>query len=130
MGTSDRENKTKTGFNSPLNRRAFLGLVGKGAIVVALSGSIRFLEPEKVFIRPPGAVTEEKFLSLCIRCQKCQEVCPEEVITTVLLTESIISVGTPKLDLSLGWCTFGEFMGCMGYCFRDCPTGALKNVWA
>jgi len=113
----DRENETKTGFNSPLPRRAFLGLVGKGAIVVALGGFIRFLGRKDSFIRPPGALPEEEFLSLCTRCPKCQEVCPRGVITPVLLTESVISVGTPRLQ---GYCN-----GCM-LCNWVCPTGALR----
>ena len=67
----DRENEPKTSFNSPLTRRAFLGLVGKTAIVVVglvgLGGFIHFLVRKDKFIRPPGTVTEEKFLSLCIK---------------------------------------------------------------
>lgn len=112
----DRENETKTGFNSPLTRRAFLGLAGKAAIVVALGGFIRFLGRKDRFIRPPGALPEEKFLSLCIRCPKCQEACPWGSITPVLLTESVISVGTPRLQ--------GHCSGCM-LCNWVCPTGAL-----
>lgn len=118
----DRENETKTGFNSPLTRRALLGLVGKAAIVVGLVGLgfIRFLGRNDRFIRPPGALPEEGFLSLCIKCQKCQEVCPTGTITPVLVTEDVASVGTPKLDFRLGYCNL-----CMR-CIEVCPTGALQ----
>jgi ferredoxin-type protein NapG len=119
----DRENETNTGFNSPQTRRAFLGLAGKAAIVVGLvglGGFIRFLGTRDRFIRPPGAVTEEKFLSLCIKCQKCQEVCPTGTITPVLLAEGVASAGTPKLDFRLGYCNL-----CMK-CIEICPTGALQ----
>jgi ferredoxin-type protein NapG len=118
----DRENETKTGFNSPLPRRAFLGLAGKAAIVVALGGFIRFLGRKDRFIRPPGALPEEKFLSLCTRCPKCREVCPWGVITPVLLTESVISVGTPRLDFRKGSCIGRRCR----LCVWACPTGALR----
>lgn len=121
----DRENETKTGFNSPLTRRALLGLVGKAAIVVGLvglGGFIRFLGRKDRFIRPPGTVTEEEFLSLCIKCQICQEVCPTGAITPVLLTEDVTSAGTPKLDFNLGYCNL-----CME-CIEVCPTGALQPI--
>lgn len=121
----NRENETKTGFNSPLTRRALLGLVGKAAIVaivVGLGGFIRFLRRKDRFIRPPGTVTEEELLSLCIKCQKCQEVCPTGTITPVLLTEDVASVGTPKLDFRLGYCNL-----CMR-CIEVCPTGTLQPI--
>jgi ferredoxin-type protein NapG len=113
MGDRDR-------LNSLLTRRAFVDLVGKGAVVVALGGFIRFLGRKENFIRPPAALPEEEFLSLCTRCLKCQEVCPTRVIAPVLLTESVISVGTPKLDSRRRPCIH------CGYCSQVCPTGALR----
>lgn len=116
----DRENEIERGFNSPLTRRALLGLVGQAAIVVGLGGFIRFLGRKDRFLRPPGALTEGEFLSLCMKCQKCQEVCPTGTITPVLLTESVASVATPKLNFRLGYCNL-----CMR-CIEVCPTGALQ----
>jgi len=116
----DRENEIETGFNSPLTRRALLGLVGQAAIVVGLGGFIRFLGRKDGFLRPPGALTEGEFLPLCIKCQKCQEVCPTGTIIPVLLTEDVASVGTPKLNFRLGYCNL-----CMR-CIEVCPTGALQ----
>jgi ferredoxin-type protein NapG len=111
MGDQDR-------LDSLLTRRAFVGLVGKGAMVVVLGGFFRFLGRKDKFIRPPGALPEEEFLSICIRCGACREVCPSGVITPVLLTESVISVGTPRL-------IWGSCPRCMR-CIPVCPTGALR----
>ena len=112
IGKDDRD-----WFHSPVTRRAFVGLAGQGAVVVALSGLIRFFEPKGFrIIRPPGAVIEEEFLSLCIRCDKCREACPWEIIRPILLTESIISAGTPILE--------GHCLRCW-LCIPVCPTGAL-----
>ncbi len=105
--------------DSLLTRRAFLGFVGKGAGVFAIGGLIRYVGPRPTFARPPGAVPEEQFLSLCIRCHRCQEVCPYREIRPVLLTESMMEVGTPVL-VDAGYCP--RCRRCVGYC----PTGALR----
>lgn len=105
-----------------LTRRAFLGVVGKAAIIfgfISFGGLVRALSQKNGFIRPPGAVVEAELLPLCIKCQKCQQVCHTGTITPVVLIEDIASVGTPKLDFHLGYCDL-----CMR-CIEVCPTGAL-----
>lgn len=99
-------------------RRDFVGLVGKGAFVLALGGLTRVLAAERSFIRPPGALPEEDFLVLCTRCGKCIEAC-RTVIHPVLVTESILAAGTPRL--------YGECPHC-GRCQSVCPTGALGGM--
>ncbi len=100
-----------------LTRRAFVGLVGKGAAVVAVGGVIRLLEPPGTFIRPHAYVPDAEFLSLCIRCDKCREVCPWNYITIVPITKSIIYAGTPSLETPCTRCW---------RCVLVCPTGALR----
>ncbi len=102
---------------SRLSRRAFVGLLGKGTGVFVLGGLIRFLEPKQKFIRPPGALPEEEFLALCTRCLKCVEMCPN-IIDSVSLAESVISVGTPRMRFSCSRCM---------RCNYVCPTGALAQ---
>jgi ferredoxin-type protein NapG len=103
--------------NSFLSRRAFLEWVGKGAIVVALGGFLRYRERDDYYPRPPGARAEEEFLSLCLRCDLCREACPWGVIVPVTLSESIIGAGTPVLK---GHCRYCDL------CIEACPTGALR----
>ncbi len=100
-----------------LTRRGFLGWAGTGAIVVGLGGLARFLARDDHFIRPPGALREQEFLSLCIRCDECREACPYRYITAVSFAESLTSAGTPRLE----W----PCRTCMA-CRRACPTGALR----
>jgi ferredoxin-type protein NapG len=113
MGMSDRDRP-----DSLLTRRAFVGLMGKGATAVVLGGFIRLLEREDHFLRPPGALPEGEFLALCIRCDRCRDACPYGFISPVPLIESVISVGTPRL---LGYCPRCR------HCIYVCPSGALRN---
>ena len=104
-------------LTSVLTRRAFAGLAGKGAAVVAIGGTMVVLDTSREFIRPPGALPEEDFLAACIRCDRCRKVCPEGFITPVAITESLVNAGTPRL---IGYCP---------RCFKCtliCPTGALS----
>lgn len=99
-------------------RRKFVELAGKGAAVAALGGFLRLVDNPKRFIRPPGARPEPEFLALCIRCDKCRIACPYGLLTPVEITESVVSVGTPKLT--------GSCPGCRR-CIPACPTGALRT---
>jgi ferredoxin-type protein NapG len=105
------------GHDPRLARREFVGLAARGAAVVALGGAIRLHEPDEKFLRPPGAVPEVEFLALCTRCGICQEICPRAIFP-VLLTESVISAGTPRLYFNCARCM---------RCNYFCPTGALAQ---
>ncbi len=105
--------------DSLVTRRAFFGIVGNGIGVVILGGLIRYLEPNDIkFSRPPGAVIEEEFVSLCIRCDKCRKACPWDLIHPVPLTRGIIDAGTPIV--------IGECRHCW-LCIPVCPTRALQQ---
>ncbi|RMG21949.1 MAG: 4Fe-4S dicluster domain-containing protein, partial [Methanobacteriota archaeon] len=71
-------------------------------------------------LRPPGAVSEDRFIQLCIRCRKCVEVCPFKSIK--------ISHGFPGIDEGTPYIVPREIPCylCMK-CPPVCPTGALKN---
>ncbi len=111
---------SRRGLNSPLTRRGFFFLAGQAAMLVGLGGAVRLFGPTSTSLRPPGALAESEFLSHCIKCQKCEQVCPTRVIAPVLVTEDLVGAGTPKLDLRLGYCNL-----CF-QCIPACPTGALQ----
>ncbi len=69
-------------------------------------------------MRPPGAVDEKQFMALCIRCNRCLEVCPYGSIKREGVSPTI---GTPYV--------FGENRACYlcMACMRLCPTGALNK---
>ncbi len=118
----DGRNEDSGGRQLALDRRAFVGLGGQALILVALGGFVRLAGGRQDFLRPPGALPPGEFLSRCIRCQKCLEVCPTGAITPVLLTEAALGAGTPRLDFARGYCDL-----CMK-CVAVCPTGALAPI--
>ncbi|OJX37871.1 MAG: hypothetical protein BGO78_07430 [Chloroflexi bacterium 44-23] len=108
-----------------ISRRDVLKFISVGLAVVALSGSVRLAglaQERSGILRPPGAMDEDHFRSLCLSCNKCQEVCPQEVIRPVKLTESLETAGSPTLSFAKNYCNL-----CME-CTKICPTDALLPI--
>ena len=70
--------------------------------------------------RPPGAVDEITFLSLCTRCDTCIEVCPPHAIVKAPASAGL-AAGTPMIDMRRQPCTVCPDIPCAA----ACPTGAL-----
>ncbi len=68
--------------------------------------------------RPPGAVPEKNFMTLCIRCARCIAVCPYQCIERAGASDGM-QVGTPYIYSEKRACYM-----CM-LCTQVCPTGAL-----
>lgn len=106
-----------------MERRGFIkGLVALGLVAqapatsaLARKGSIRYL-------RPPGAQAEDDFLSQCIRCGLCGEVCPNRCIKFFELQNGISSLSSPHIIPREQACIL-----CMK-CGDACPTGALDSI--
>jgi ferredoxin-type protein NapG len=69
-------------------------------------------------MRPPGAVEERLFMSLCIRCNRCLEVCP---YGSIRRAGPGAAIGTPYVHAESKACYL-----CMACC-RLCPTDALDT---
>lgn len=77
-------------------------------------------------IRPPGGQDEERLLSACIRCEKCYEICPRDVIAPAHIENGVLGMLTPTLDFSsdyCDWCSADNNQ--MPLCVQVCPTEAL-----
>lgn len=68
-------------------------------------------------LRPPGSLPEPEFLSACIRCQRCAQVCDTRAIR--LLPGSTHLADTPVIVAEEHACNL-----CMR-CGETCPTGAI-----
>jgi ferredoxin-type protein NapG len=123
LGRAARSMGDRAKKQQDVTRREFLGLaglVGKAAAVVAVGGVINLSGRNEAFSfsRPPGAMPEDEFLSLCLRCDRCRIACPYGVVRPITVSESVVLAGTPMLS---------------GYCRRCwkcdpvCPTGALVS---
>jgi ferredoxin-type protein NapG len=75
------------------------------------------------YVRPPGALAEAEFVTICDRCRECEQACPYGVIVR-LSSAYGPAAGTPALLPRDGPCRLCTDLPCA----TACPTGALKPV--
>lgn len=94
-----------------------------GITGVALLGYVPVLSHWSKRVRPPGALDEKDFLSSCIKCGQCVQVCPVEAIKLADIDEGF-GIGSPYIDVRKQACDFS----CDGLqCVLACPTGSLTH---
>ncbi len=100
--------------------------LGVGSFVVLLGlGAIKPLQT-KSLVRPPGGQDEDRLLSLCIRCEKCYEACPNGVIRPAHIEDGVLGMRTPTLNFENNWCDWcQEANGGDPLCVKTCQTEAL-----
>ena len=77
-------------------------------------------------VRPPGAVIERAFLSLCSRCGRCVIVCPNSALRLQGFENGLSNFLTPTLTPLTGSCIL-PLDGCRN-CIDSCPTKALQLI--
>ncbi|MBP9714613.1 MAG: 4Fe-4S dicluster domain-containing protein [Sterolibacterium sp.] len=104
-------------------RRRFLRSAAlTGAVLgVALAGYLPLAYAKKPRLRPPGALDEQDFLSSCIKCGQCVQVCPVQAIKLAELDDGF-GLGVPYIDARSQAC---DFSCDAAQCILACPTGAL-----
>lgn len=118
--TPQAEEKTYAG----MTRRTFALGVGGAAVMLGLGG-LTFVGRDPI-IRPPGGQDEDRLLSACIRCEKCYEVCPRNVIAPAHIEDGVLGMRTPTFDFSRDYCDWcEEENGGDPLCVKACPTEAL-----
>ncbi len=107
-------------------RRNFIKqIAGLGVLGIAATAGIYFapkLKADEAILRPPGAVEEDAFLDLCIKCGQCLQVCPYDSI----FLEGVkggASMGMAYIDPTKRGCYLCEAFPCI----LACPTGALDH---
>jgi ferredoxin-type protein NapG len=112
------------------SRREFIRttVLAGGTLIVALAGYVPLAGGGTRRLRPPGALKdaqlhERDFLSACIKCGQCVQVCPVEAIKLADLTDGF-GIGVPFIEARAQACDFS----CDGLqCVLACPTGALTH---
>ena len=107
------------------NRRRFFaeGLAGLlGKLADYLEGRLELPAP-RTWLRPPGAIAEDRFNDVCYRCGTCVELCPANAIIALHAPEEAAH-GTPIIDADLAACTICADL----LCTRNCPSGALTAL--
>ncbi len=117
------------GNSRNMSRRRFLANLARtvgGVSLLALgigihARSAKAVPPE--YIRPPGALDEEEFLSACIRCGICVRDCPYDILKLADLGSDNPATGTPYFIARTGPCEMCEDIPCV----PNCPTNALDH---
>ena len=109
------------------DRREFVKFSTLGILGLVLGGGV-VLSPhllsKETRLRPPGAVEEDKFLALCIKCGQCLQVCPYHSIKLADFTKGM-GVGTPYIDANERGCWACDAVPCV----LACPSGALDHAY-
>lgn len=116
---------TKRLSRAERKRREFIQTMGYlGTVTIAaLIGIVPSVNASSKRLRPPGALVEKRFLSACIKCGQCVQVCPVNAIKLADLREGV-GVGVPYIESRDQACDFS----CDGLqCVLACPTGALTH---
>jgi ferredoxin-type protein NapF len=116
---------SKRNFNSA--RRLFFAGAGGAAIALLARrvGAARYRKANTL-LRPPGAVPEDRFAGLCIRCNNCVHACPSKIIHPDTGHEAgLAGFGAPvvKFDRDYHYC-----LETCNACTQVCPTGALTAL--
>ena len=113
--------------SSPMGRRLFFA--GAAGAILALAarrlGAARFRKSDTL-LRPPGAVPEDRFAGLCIRCNNCVHACPSKIIEPDNGREAgFAGFGAPIIRFNR------DYKYCLetcNECTQVCPTGALTPL--
>lgn len=121
----ERKNETAVAKGPSFSRRTFaFGAVGAAALFGL--GGIKLLPTEPV-CRPPGGQDEDRFIGLCLHCEKCREVCPKNALAPSTIERGLLIARTPITNFKQGWCDFCEDVEGGPRCIAVCPTQALKT---
>ena len=122
--TWHRQANGQEAFN--LGRRWVFGVLGASVLFGGVwRTQLLDRSSDGYLIRPPGAVEENRFLDLCLRCEECVKACSS---TGGCLQPSGIEYGwtgfwTPRARMREGYCEYSCTL-----CGQVCPSGAIQPL--
>ena len=114
------DNKQEKTYAGMTRRTLCLG-AGGAAVMLGLGG-LKYAGSQPL-VRPPGGQDEERLISACIRCEKCYEICPRDVIAPAHLEDGVLNMRTPTFDFSANLAY--KLIGCR-FCYDACPYEAME----
>jgi MauM/NapG family ferredoxin protein len=107
----------------PTRRQVLTTLAVGAAGVALLRTGVQAKQPNPRLLRPPGVDDEAGFLSLCLRCSLCMDVCPSAGLQPALFEAGLEGIWTPRLVPRLGYCDYG-----CNACGQICPSHAIPQL--
>lgn len=104
-------------------RRALLTALLGGALAV-LGRRAGAARADSSPLRPPGAIAEDAFTGLCVRCGNCAAVCPTRIIHPDAGAAGIAGLLAPALSFAPERYCLEECHACT----EACPSGALTAL--
>ena len=109
-------------MSTEVTRRTAIGIAAGVAGCFVLGGAGKALAGTATPLRPPGAQDEDHFLATCIKCNRCESICPQNCLRTATLEDGILNWRTPVMDFHAGICDF------CGKCEVVCPVGSIHDI--
>jgi ferredoxin len=127
-GNFRKDNRTETRVKAaPGNaflatRRMFIAVAaGLGFSLVAQK--IGQARSDDAPLRPPGAIKEDKFTGLCLRCGNCIRTCPSKIIHPDMGQSGVLGFLSPVVRYESDYCKEK-----CNACTTVCPSGALESM--
>jgi ferredoxin len=123
-----KTNKTKPRENAapgnaiPATRRIFIA-VAAGLGFSLLAQKIGQARSDVAPLRPPGAIKENAFTGLCLRCGNCIRACPSKIIHPDKGLSGVLGFLSPVVRYERDYCK----KECNA-CTTVCPSGALQSL--
>ena len=102
-----------------MNRRGFfkaaLAEITKKIAEFSVETEVKPAARKRKYLRPPGAVEEELFLSRCTRCNECIRVCPHYAVRGID-SDVEYGIGTPVIIPEITPCKLCPDLPCISVC--------------
>ena len=109
-----------------ISRRQFIATLGAGTAISVAGITLGRASDKADLLRPPGAIEEKAFLSLCARCGRCVHVCPNSALRLQGVENGLENLMTPTLVPAQGNCIM-PINGCQN-CIEACPAMVLQPL--